>query len=187
MQMGLGCRFLHCPQNSDFRLSGMAISYRRTGDGKCSGILTSAHLPTQTKPPEQVLPVPDAWYSVLLLPYRQTDAPVQTALQNSTVLRPALRFAAAPLEPYAVPHQISAAHAPSSQLPGSVAGAYDSPIPVCMQPATESFQKLLRILCFAVWLVVIQHNRMFCISAGAVQPHPPEGPLLPLRGNSPCV
>src|SRR5699024_8208891 len=87
----------------------------------------SAHLPTQTKPPEQVLPVPDAWYSVLLLPYRQTDAPAQTALQNSTVLRPAWRFAAAPLEPYAAPHQISAAHVPSSQLPGSAAAAYDSP------------------------------------------------------------
>ncbi len=43
----------------------------------------SAHLPTQTKPPEQVLPVPDAWYSVLLLPYRQTDAPTQTVQSDA--------------------------------------------------------------------------------------------------------
>lgn len=28
-------------RNSDFRLSGIVISYRRTGDGKCPGILTA--------------------------------------------------------------------------------------------------------------------------------------------------
>lgn len=29
-------------RNSDFHLSGIVISYRRTGDGKCPGILISS-------------------------------------------------------------------------------------------------------------------------------------------------
>src|SRR5699024_9821365 len=90
-------------------------------------LYSSARLPTQTKPPEQVLPAPDAWYSVLLLPYRQTAPPTRTALQNSIMLPQALRYSAALSEWYAVLRQISAAHAPSSQLPGSAAAAYDSP------------------------------------------------------------